>query len=207
MENLELWWASLGTLQKVLWVSASASTLIFIGAWIINMLGHDNDAHLETDSGSVDDVSDGFLGYVLSFKAIIAFILGASWTGLSAIGQGWSNIAVVLISLVAGLIMMGATAFVISMFMKLQYNPSMTMDKTINTDGEVYLTIPAGGGPGGQVEIMVNNSYKIYEAITDETTPISPGEKIVVVDYMENNVLKVMRMNALENIDLKKLDI
>jgi hypothetical protein len=63
------------------------------------------------------------------------------------------------------------------------------------------VTIPASGGAGGQVEILVNNSYKTFEAITDEPIPIATEEPIIVADLLEGNVLLVRRARPLEGAE------
>jgi hypothetical protein len=73
------------------------------------------------------------------------------------------------------------------------------MTNTIGASGVAYVTIPANGGKGGQVEILVNNSYQTFEAITDEALPIATEEPIEVVDLLEDNVLMVRRLKYLDN--------
>ncbi|MCQ2252627.1 MAG: hypothetical protein MJZ61_04165 [Bacteroidales bacterium] len=202
MDNLELWWSGLDTLNKVLWGCSITSTLLFVGAWIMSMIGGDTDMDTDTDTNA-DGLDSGFMGFILSFKSILAFFLGASWTGLAASNQGWSTAAVVAIAIGTGLVTMVIIASLFYMLLKLQQNSSLKMDNTIGCKGEVYLSLPANRKSGGQVEILVNNSYKTFRAICNNDTPIKSGEKIVVLDVLEDNVLLVDRVPIIDDIDNK----
>ncbi|MCQ2250719.1 MAG: hypothetical protein MJZ66_06380 [Bacteroidales bacterium] len=198
MENLSSWWYSLDTLSQVYWAVAIISSLTFLVVFVMSMMGADADSDADMD-GDADADADGDLGggslpHLLSFKTIAAFFMGASWTGITAINGGSPVVVVVLLSLLAGALVMGATAFLLKSLMKLQQNSILTMDKTIGLDGEVYYSIQPDMKAGGQVELLVNGSYKTFEAVTNDPLPIKPKERIVVLDVLEGNVLLVGRM-------------
>ncbi|MCR5454030.1 MAG: hypothetical protein K6F33_03470 [Bacteroidales bacterium] len=199
MEDFEVWWDSLSAIYKTFWASSIISSLIFVVMIILSIIGGDSDADGDADGGdSAGDGGAGMMSYILSFKALLAFLLGASWTGLSALYQGMSIFAIALISILSGVLMMALMAFLLSLFVKLQHDSTLDMNNTIGATGVAYVTIPANGNKGGQVEILVNNSYKTFEAITDEATPIATEEPIEVVELLEGNVLMVRRLQQLE---------
>ena len=173
---------------------------------ILSLIGGDSDADADGvdadgDAGGDADMGGGMMSYILSFKTLMAFLLGASWTGLSALYQEWSIFAIALTSILSGVLMMALMAFLLSLFVKLQHDSTLDMGNTIGAAGVAYVTIPANGGAGGQVEILVNNSYKTFEAITDEATPIATEEPIVVAELLEGNVLLVRRARVLEGAE------
>ena len=207
MDNFGTWWESLSGIYRFFWTTSVISSVVFIVMVILSILGSDSDADADADfdadgdAGGDADMGGGMMSYILSFKTLMAFLLGASWTGLSALYQGWSIFAIALVSVLSGILMMALMAFLLSMFVKLQHDSTLEMSNTIGASGVAYVTIPANGGTGGQVEILVNNSYKTFEAITDEATPIATEEPIVVADLLEGNVLLVRRAKAIDGAE------
>ncbi len=201
MESLNLWWDGQEPSLKVFYVLAALSTTVFVVNFVMSLFGHDSDSDAGVDADAdmhsdfhADGGHGGGLSHIFSFKAIIAFLMGASWCGVSALRSGWALPIVIIASLVAGGLVMVATAYMLSLFLRLQQDNTLTMDKTVGCTGEVYLTVPAGMATGGQVEILVNNSYKTFEAVTDDAQPLRPHCKILVLDVLEDNVLLVARM-------------
>jgi membrane protein implicated in regulation of membrane protease activity len=205
MDNFGTWWESLSGIYRFFWSASIITSVIFVVMVILSVIGGDSDADADFDgdgdAGGDADMGGGMMSYILSFKTLMAFLLGASWTGLSALYQGWSIFAIALVSVLSGILMMALMAFLLSMFVKLQHDSTLEMSNTIGASGVAYVTIPANGGTGGQVEILVNNSYKTFEAITDEATPIATEEPIVVADLLEGNVLLVRRAKAIDGAE------
>lgn len=205
MDNFGTWWESLSGIYRFFWSASIITSVIFVVMVILSVIGGDSDADADFDgdgdAGGDADMGGGMMSYILSFKTLMAFLLGASWTGLSALYQGWSIFAIALVSVLSGILMMALMAFLLSMFVKLQHDSTLEMTSTIGASGVAYVTIPANGGTGGQVEILVNNSYKTFEAITDEATPIATEEPIVVADLLEGNVLLVRRAKVIDGAE------
>ncbi len=193
MENFETWWESLTTVYKFFWTTSVLTTAVFITMVIASVVGGDSDGDSDTDGGDSPD-GGGMMSYILSFKTILAFLLGASWTGLTALYQGCSIFAITLISLISGVLMMALMAFLLSLFVKLQYSSTLEMTNTIGATGVVYVTVQPNRLQGGQVEILVNNSYKTFDAVCDDGTPLPPEQPIVVTGLLDNNVLLVERL-------------
>ena len=205
MDNFGTWWDSLSGIYRFFWTTSVLATIVFIIMVILSVIGGDSDADADADAdgdaGGDADAGGGMMSYILSFKTLLAFMLGASWTGLSALYQGWSIFAIALTSIVSGVLMMALMAFLLSMFVKLQHDSTLDMSSTVGAQGVAYVTIPASGAQGGQVEILVNNSYKTFEAITDEALPIATEEPIEVIELLADNVLLVRRTRVLEGED------
>ncbi|MBQ1697824.1 MAG: hypothetical protein II075_08055 [Bacteroidales bacterium] len=201
MDNFGTWWESLTAIYKLFWSTSVITSVIFVVMVILSIIGGDSDTDADGDGGGDADADmggGGMMSYILSFKTVMAFLLGASWTGLSALYQGMSIFAIALISILSGVLMMALMAFLLSLFVKLQHDSTLDMNNTVGASGVAYVTIPSRRGKGGQVEILVNNSYKTFEAITDEATPIAPDEPIMVIDLLADNVLLVCRAKSIE---------
>lgn len=193
MVDLMTYWEALEPLQKVYYSLAGISTVLYVANFAASMMGHDSDADLD-GGASMDMANADGLSSIFSFKAITAFVLGASWSGLSALNNGMGILTVVLFSLLGGALAMGLSVWLVRKLLGLQQDSTLTMDKTVGCTGEVYLTVPANLAKGGQVEILVNNSYKIFEAVSNDPEPLKPHDRIVVLEVLDDNVLMVGRM-------------
>ena len=80
-------------------------------------------------------------------------------------------------------------SLIFSQMKRLQTEGTINIQNTIGTEGSVYLTIPKNGT--GQVQIIVQGSLKIFDAISKKKNVIATGEKIQVVGVASGNTLVV----------------
>ena len=112
------WWYAMPTIEQIFWGIAIVFTTFFIIQFGLSVLGLDFDADADAD------LSDG--GYsldpsftLLSVRSIIAFFVFFGWTGVLAIGRGYSTTTVFLMAAGAGLIAMVVVAYLMYFFYKL----------------------------------------------------------------------------------------
>ena len=135
MDNFGTWWDGLSGIYRFFWTTSVLTTVVFIVMVILSVIGGDSDADgdaggdTDGDSSGMDGGA-GMMSYILSFKTLLAFMLGASWTGLSALYQGWSVFAIALTSILSGVLMMALMAFLLSLFVKLQHDSTLDMTQT-----------------------------------------------------------------------------
>ncbi len=191
--DLYVWWDSLSSLEKIHWIIAVPSTLIFIIQLIISLVAGDTDMDGgENYDGDFDgDYGDGM--NIFSVKSILSFLMFYGWGGLAAMEKGmkvWWGISG--ISFIIGLIMMLFTAWVFFMLLKLQQSGTLKMKNAIGKEAEVYLTIPAKKNGNGKVQIILQNGYKTLDAMTEDTEDIKTGSFVEVIDVI-NDILIVKR--------------
>jgi hypothetical protein len=90
---------------------------------------------------------------------------------------------------VAGLATVGITGLIFSQMKRLQMEGTINIQNTVGTQGSVYLTIPQNGT--GQVQIIVQGSLKIFDAMSNSKKIIATGEKVQVVGVASGNTLIV----------------
>ena len=159
-------------------------------------LGHDTDvdgAGADADASVCDgecEVHEGGLGALsfLSLKGLIAFI---TFYGLSGICFKMNTWGGWFISVGFGLVMMFVTAAVIAFVCKLQHSGNIKPESLKGCSGSVYLSIPAGGQPGGRVTVSLPANTVEVEAVADEA--LATGTPVIVQEYLGNNVYKVVR--------------
>jgi hypothetical protein len=75
---------------------------------------------------------------------------------------------------------------------KLQSSGTIDIKNAIGQQGTVYLTIPATGS--GQVSVAVQGSLKIFDAVSEGNKKIPTGEKIKVINVIDNKTLVVTKL-------------
>ena len=165
MELLE----NLDPLLRTFWYVAIPTSLIFIMQTIMTFVGahHSDgmDAAFDTNADGHD--GDGF--QVFSFRNLINFLLGFSWTGISFYGLVTSSIGLILIALAVGVGFVWVFFFLIKQL--------------------VYLKIPAQGNGTGKVLVSARGSMHELAAMSDG--PEIPSNAKAQVTGVEGDILIV----------------
>ena len=185
------WWSSLSGLEQVYWSIAVPFTVIFLILLAITVFtGVDTDM----PDGDVDaDIeSDHGIGFqFITLKNIIGFFTIFAWSGLVCIDAGLSTVATVIVSFIAGIIMMVIMATLFYYMSKLQSSGTLIVKKAINGIAEVYLTIPGKRKGMGKVQIKIQGSLRELDAITEEENDIPTGTMVTVKDVVNDEILVV----------------
>ena len=102
---LETWWQGMLVAEKVYWIIAIPFTLIFLIMMVMTLLGGDLDsADMDVDMEMDSDTGIGF--QYLSIKNLVGFFTIFGWTGIACLASGKSMAFTVIVSVLAGLLMM-----------------------------------------------------------------------------------------------------
>lgn len=199
-----VFWEGLTTLGKIYWIIAIPTSAIFIILFILMLVGADKDvvtdldidADLDLDDVDGADISGhtGIGDYFLSFKAIMSFLTMFSWSGIACLNSGLLPIITIIISVVAGGLMMTAVSTLLYYLTKLQHSGTMEFKNAIGQKGDVYITIPANKTAIGKVQVIVQGSLRTLDAVTEEAEPIKTNSKIEVINILEDNILLVKKI-------------
>ncbi len=184
-------WENLSLLGKIYWILAIPSTAIFIILFVLSLFGADADT--DGDAGGADvDISEGFGGFILSFKSIISFMMMFGWAGI--IGQSFnlSIIITIVIAVVSGLVSLFAIAGLLYFFNKMSYSGTMHLENAIGNEGQVILHIPAKKKGAGQVQINIQGSLRTIEAVTEELEEIKSETTVLVIEIVNKDTLLVV---------------
>ena len=137
------WWPALGALEKVYWIVAIPFSVIFILQTIMTLFMGDIS---DVDSGGDVDASiegdHGIDFQFLSLKNLVAFFTIFAWSGIACINSGLGVPLTIVISLVAGLLMMVIMASLMYFMYKLTDDGTLRLINAKGKIGTVYLTIP-----------------------------------------------------------------
>lgn len=200
------WWNGLSVIAQVFYCIAIPATVVLIVQTVLMFIGFGNEDG-ELDGGFDDDLdgdipadadsSSAFEGLdglrIFTIRGLVAFFVVFGWLGVSLERAGveiWLN---VLISVIAGFMMMLCLAWLMRLTMKLRSNGNTDNRNTVGTAGKVQLTIPAERSGEGKVHVMLQGAYVERSAVTDESEPIPTGAEIIVVGVSGQTDLVVKR--------------
>lgn len=191
------WWTSLDLFMKILWCIAIASSLIFIVETILTFIGAD--VEMDTD---IDVADGGFEGdpsmNLYTFRNLVNFLLGMSWTAIILNDQIASKALLMLIAFAVGALLVAAVMYMFKWLSKMQQSGNIDVFKSaVGCYGKVYLTIPADRKAMGKVQITINDSVREYDAVTDSEEDLKTGTSIKVVEVLDASTLVVEEMNSL----------
>lgn len=176
-------------LLKTFWFVAIPSSLIFIIQTILTFTGADTSDGIDADfDGDLSGTDAPF--QLFSFRNLINFLLGFSWTGISFYTTVANKTFLVVLSLAVGVLFVYMFFYVIKQVQKLAENNSFSIQNTLDKSAEVYLTIPGYKQGKGKIMISVNGAFHELEAMT-ENDSIATGAVVKVVRIENNNILIV----------------
>ena len=186
---LETWWQGMLVAEKVYWIIAIPFTLIFLIMMVMTLLGGDLDsADMDVDMEMDTDTGIGF--QYLSIKNLVGFFTIFGWTGIACLASGKSMVFTVIVSVLAGLLMMTIMSTIVYLMGKLTEQGNLNLQNAIGKIATAYLTIPAERKGMGKIQIKVQG-FRTLDAITDEKEDIKTGAVVEVVDVINNQVLLV----------------
>ena len=186
---LETWWQGMLIAEKVYWIIAIPFTLIFLIMMVMTLIGGDVDsADMDVDMEMDTDTGIGF--QYLSIKNLVGFFTIFGWTGVACLASGKSMIFTVIVSVLAGLLMMTIMSTIVYLMGKLTEQGNLNLNNAVGKIATTYLTVPAKRGGMGKIQIKVQG-FRTLDAITDEKEDIKTGAVVEVVEVINNQVLLV----------------
>lgn len=153
----------------------------------------DVDVGGDIDTGGVGDHVETDTSFkLLSFQGLSSYFLIFGLVGLALIKANLHVLLTVFGAMLAGLFSVWVISILFSQTKRLQADGTINIKNAVGEKGTVYLTIPGNGS--GQVQVTVQGSLKIFDAISKEKKKIPTGEKIQVVDVADGNTLIVKKV-------------
>ncbi|MGN6645589.1 MAG: serine protease [Cytophaga sp.] len=180
---------SLDPLLRVFWYIALPASVIFLIQTIMTFFGGDTADGLDADfDGDLEDGDSHF--QLFSFRNLINFLLGFSWTGISFYNSINHTLLIVL-SVAVGALFVYMFFAIIRELQKLAEDNSFSYEETLNKSAEVYLTIPGGKSGRGKILVSVNGSMHELDAMTENDVKIPSGSTVKIVKILNENILLV----------------
>lgn len=193
--------ADLLWIEIIYWAATIIGGTLFILRVIMMLIGggfgdgdvdipHDVDisGDIHTDiSGEHADADISFK--LLSVQGLTSFFMMFGLVGLALLKSNLPVLVTVMGGMLAGLVTVAITGLIFTQMKRLQTEGTIHIQNSIGTEGSVYLTIPQNGT--GQVQIIVQGSLKIFDAVSKNKKTIATGEKVRVTGVASGNTLIV----------------
>jgi len=185
----------MASLEYTYWLIALVGSAIFSIIFILTFIGGGTDVDMEAD-GAEFDADDGGVGFqFFTFKNVIAFFTIFGWTGIICINNDYETTTTIVLSTIAGLIMMFLTSMLFFWMNKLAESGTLKIKNAIGVIGEVYLPIGAERSNIGKVQIKVQGSLRELEALTDSDKDLKTGTLVKVVEIVSAEILLVEKLS------------
>ncbi|MDH5606891.1 MAG: NfeD family protein [Anaerolineae bacterium] len=188
--------ANLTVIEIIYWMSAAIGGTLFLLRTIMMFIGADffhgdleTDFHgdFEADHDFDVDHDTDFSFKFLSLQGLTAFFMMFGLVGLSIFHTGLHPLFSILAGVVAGFFMVWVISMIFALVFRLQSEGTLQLANAVGAQGTVYLSIPPKGS--GQVQIAVQGSLKILDAVSNSQKKIATGEQIRVVDISGNTLV------------------
>jgi len=189
----------LSVIEVIYWASTIIGGTLFILRLGMMLIGGDlgsDGGDVSGDAGDIDisgDHADADISFkLLSVQGLTSFFMMFGLVGLALLKANLHVLITILGGAIAGLITVGATGLIFSQMKRLQTEGTIKIQNTVGSEGTVYLTIPKNGT--GQVQVIVQGSLKIFDAVSSNKNQIATGEKVRVSGVASGNTLIVEKM-------------
>ncbi|MDE6401186.1 MAG: hypothetical protein K2L54_01080, partial [Clostridiales bacterium] len=149
-----------------------------------------------SDAPDVSDSGGGALAAfglrLISLRSIIAFLAIGGWVGYTLcypLDWYYSLIIAIVCGFAAACGMAGAMLGL----EKMQSSGNLNPQNAVGKIGTVYLTVPPERSGRGKINILIQERYTEYEAITDDSSPLPTASEIKVLKHLGANVLLVTK--------------
>jgi hypothetical protein len=187
-------------IEIIYWASTIIGGTLFILRVIMMFVGgnfSDDVIDSALDAGGdlpTGDHVDADISFkLMSVQGLTSFFMMFGLVGLALLKAGLPVLLTVLGGMLAGLVTVAITGLIFTQMKRLQTEGTINIQNTIGTEGSVYLTVPKNGT--GQVQIIVQGSLKIFDAVSKNKSVIATGEKVHVVGVAAGNTLIVEKSN------------
>lgn len=184
--------SNMDPLIRVFWFLAIPSSIIFIIQSIMTFMGTDSSDGLNADfDGNFDGVDAPF--QLFSFRNMINFILGFSWSGIAFYETITSKTILLIVSFIIGSLFVLLFFVIIKQLMKLSEDNTFDINKALNKTAEVYINIPGEKKGKGKVQISVGGTVHEIDAVSEKEKIVS-GTIVKVIRIENNNLLIVEKI-------------
>lgn len=191
---MEEWFSALTYFEKSYWVIAGISSTIFVFVLITTFLVGDADG-VDGDIDTEIDADTGIGFQFFTFKNVVAFFTIFSWAGISCMDAGYGKGVTILVSSIAGLVMMFIMGVLFYYINKLVSSGTLKLENAIGNVGEVYLTIGANRSKLGKVHVNIQGALRELDALADSEETLKTGTVIKVKDITGTGILIVQPLN------------
>ena len=177
---------NLDLLLRGFWLVAIPVTIIFLIQMVLTFIGSDASDGTSTDFDGDFDGGDAPF-QLFSFRNLMNFLLGFSWTGISFYKIIPNQTVLILLAVAVGGLFVYFFFLIIRALMRLSEDNTFKLSETIGKTAEVYVPIPENKSGRGKITISVRGTMHELEAMTAGAR--IPSNVMVKILSIEDSVL------------------
>ena len=183
---------NLEPLLRTFWYIAIPVSAIFAIQTAMTFLGSDSGDGLDADfDGDLDHGDEPF--QLFTFRNLINFLLGLSWTGISLYQTIPNKPILIALSIGVGMGFITLFFMIIKQLQKLAEDNTFKIESTLKKTATVYLRIPANKSGQGKIQISINGSFREIDAVTSGDQ-IESNASVLIVNIVNQNLVQVERI-------------
>ena len=182
---------NLDLLLRGFWLVAIPVTIIFLIQMVLTFIGSDASDGTSADFDGDFDGGDAPFQF-FSFRNLMNFLLGFSWTGISFYKIIPNQTVLILLAVAVGGLFVYFFFLIIRALMRLSEDNTFKLSETIGKTAEVYVPIPENKSGRGKITISVRGTMHELEAMTAGAR--IPSNVMVKILSIEDSVLFVERI-------------
>ncbi|MDR0729463.1 MAG: hypothetical protein LBF19_05000 [Prevotellaceae bacterium] len=184
---MDIWWNSLDLFLKIMWSIALVTSVIFIIQMVMTFVGMDADGDLDGDGGSAPF-------QLFTFRNLINFFLGFSWTGIAFYPTIESTLALTLLATFMGLLLVALVMLLFYGLSRTVQSGNIDIRQAAGLTAIVYIPIAARRARAGKIQVNIRQTVREYDAMTDGAE-IPTGRQVRIVEVMDGHMLLVEELH------------
>lgn len=157
------------------------------------------DHHGGHHDGDASDHSGFWFFEMVSLRTLAAAATFFGLVGGAVNAAGAAPVVSLVIAGLAGYGAMYAVYWAFRQLFRLETSGNEDVYNAIGETGEVYLPIGASGGHAGKVHVTVQGRTAEYQALTDSDRPLPTGAKVLVMEVVSGDTVKVQPVGLIES--------
>ncbi len=186
---MDIWWSSLDPFLKVMWGLAIPFSVIFIIQMIMTFIGFGDHGDVSGDAGADADTEMPL--HFFTFRNLVNFFLGFSWTGIAFYEVIDSRAWLTFIGVLIGLLLVTIVMALLYALSRATQSGNIDIKNAVGRMATVYYTIPAAGKGAGKVQLNIQQAVREYDALSESEEPIPTGRMVRIKSVVDANTLLV----------------
>lgn len=186
IDDVTAWWEGLSGARQLFYgigIAAGVASLVIVVLAFIGLEHH--------DAADLGGLHAGDTGGIFSVKPLVGFFLGFGWAGGLAMDAGLSLLAATGAAFATGAVVTAGIVAIYRGIYSMRSDGTMRIEQAVGAVGTVYVTVPAGRQPGGQVTVNFAGRQETLGALTGGSLPIRSGEKVKVTAVVDGGTVNV----------------
>ena len=172
---------------------AIPASTIFIIQLIMTFVGMGDHGDLSGDADVDADTQMPF--HFFTFRNLINFLLGFSWTGISFYTTIENRAWLTLLGVIIGLVLVAIVMLLLYGLSRAVQSGNIDIHNAVGRPATVYFPIPPARKGSGKVQLSVQQAVREYDAITGTDKIIPTGRMVRVTGVIDSGTLLVEPLN------------